>query len=80
MAHQFNLQKLQLMITDEGLREAAARMERAAETINRAAQQIDDAINRFTPLLGDGYGNVLSRIASCLEEQGMDGRSTADGT
>lgn len=56
------------MISDEGQRQAANTMHNAAELNWRAANLIHDAVQQLIPLIGDGYGNVLSRIAENLKQ------------
>ena len=42
-------------------------MNNAAERMYQAACMIDSAVNRLAFLLGDGYGNAVSRLAYELE-------------
>ena len=53
----------------EGAEHAARRLESAASEATRAADRLDDAINRLTALIGSGYGNVAERLLEALEKQ-----------
>ncbi len=56
------------MISDENQLKAAYTMADAAEKMRLAADQIDQASQRFERLLGVGYGNNIDRLIEALEK------------
>ena len=56
------------MISDEGQNRAAYTMLEASQNNLRAANIIDDAVNRLTPLLGEGYGNQIGQLIETLNQ------------
>ena len=57
------------MISDEGQRQAASTMRDAAEMNLRAADMIQQAVFTLQTLIGEGYGNAVSRLVQQLETQ-----------
>ncbi len=56
-------------IDTEGMQTAARRMNEAADNFTRAADRMEESVNRLTMLLGQGYGNNLEKIIQLLEEK-----------
>lgn len=57
------------MVNEEAMRHAARQMESAAETANRAANRIEDAVQQLRVLFEDGYGGNALRLIELLEAQ-----------
>jgi outer membrane protein TolC len=51
----------------ETVQSAASQMASAAEQMRQSASQIEDSVRRLEVLIGDGYGNLLSRLVYQLE-------------
>lgn len=47
---------------------AANRLERAAESTNRAADRLESMLQQLTPLIGHGYGNNIERFIEAAEK------------
>lgn len=56
------------MITDEGQQRAANTMHEAAEMHLRAANTFSESVRTLEVLLGEGYGNNISRLVEELQK------------
>ncbi len=54
-------------VNTEEMRRAANTIDSAAETMQRAAGQFDDAVFRLEKLIGSGWQNNIERLVECLE-------------
>jgi len=55
-------------MNDESMWKAARQMESAADVARRAADRIEEAVNRMALMLEDGYGGNGVRLLEALEK------------
>jgi len=53
----------------EGMHSAARRMENAADSAQRSADRIEQAVNQLKILLDDGYGNNACKLIELLSKE-----------